>query len=143
MTKKYHFKIYRHCPKEMIFDGEMTFTEARKFMDENASEERRVACEVYNDAVPRWEKSDLTYHGGRRVYGRKGGLYIIDPDYRNMWKPESQRYHLWCVFPDGSRLFVLSTGTEEQACIARDNMQRGRNECRYVVEPSDIPADVL
>lgn len=85
--EEYHFKIFKYCPKEEIFDGMMTFTEARKFMDKNATFERRVAFEVFNDALNRWEKSDCSYHGGRKVYD-KGVLYIIDTDYRNMWLAE-------------------------------------------------------
>jgi hypothetical protein len=84
MEQKYHFSIWKYCPKEEIFDGTMTFTEARKFMDENASFERRVGALVFNEKMNRWEKLRHSYHGGRKVYDEEGRLCIIDPDYRNM-----------------------------------------------------------
>lgn len=86
MTNKYHFKVYRYCPKEQIFDGMMTFTEARRFADQHASDERRVDYEVFNEAMHRWERMDSVFIGGRKVYDRQGDLYTIDADYRNMWK---------------------------------------------------------
>lgn len=138
MKQKYHFKIYRYCPKEQIFDGEMTFQEAHRFCDEHATFERRVNYEVFNEAMHRWENYKDTYHGGRKVYDKKGELYILDPDYRSMWAPESQRCHLWCVRPDGSRTFVQSFATAEQADGRRDFLQKGNGEYRYTVEPSDI-----
>lgn len=53
MKTKHHFIITRYCPTEQLFDGEMTFTEARRFMDQNASNERRVGFKVFNDAIGR------------------------------------------------------------------------------------------
>lgn len=135
---KHHFKIYRYCPKEQIFDGEMTFQEAHRFCDENATSERRVNYEVYNEAMHRWENFGDTYHGGRKVYDKEGILYILDPDYRGMWLPEAQRYHLWCVYPDGRRLFVQSYATEAQAKKWGDFLRADFKECDYIVEPSDI-----
>lgn len=121
----------------------MTFTEARKFMDENATFERRVGFEVFNDAAGRWEKfNNVAYHGGRKVYDN-GDLYILDPDYRGMWKPESQQWHLWCITPDGRKMFCQSFKTEEQANQRRDFLQVGREEYQYIVEPSDIDISTL
>ena len=59
MEERHHFKISRYCPKEEIFDGMMTFTEARKFMDENATFERPdwLGEEVTGD--PRYYNSML------------------------------------------------------------------------------------
>ena len=71
---------------EQLFDGMMTFTEARKFMDEHASYERRVGFKVFNDLLNCWQDFKDSYHGGRKVYDNHGDLYIIDQDYRNMWK---------------------------------------------------------
>lgn len=68
----------------------MTFTEARKFMDENATFERRVGFKVFNDMRNRWEDYGDSFHGGRKMYDKKGDLYIIDSDYRNMWKAETE-----------------------------------------------------
>ena len=68
----------------------MTFTEARKFMDENATYERRVVFKVFNDALNQWQDFRDSYHGNRKVYDHNGDLYIIDPDYRNMWKAKEQ-----------------------------------------------------
>lgn len=90
MEQKYHFIITRYCPKEQIFDGFMTFTEARKFMDEHASDERRVGFMVYNDLINKWQDFGDSYHGGRKVYDKHGQLNIIDPDYRNMWEAKKQ-----------------------------------------------------
>ena len=130
--------ISRYCPKEMIFDGEMTFAEARRFMDEHATFERRVGFEVFNDAVNRWENYGDSYHGGRKVYDKKGHLYIFDPDYRGRLRPESQQWHLWCITPDGRKMFCQSFKTKEQAVRRCDFLQVGREECQYIVEPSDI-----
>lgn len=116
----------------------MTFTEARKFMDEHASFERRVGFKVFNDAMNRWEDFKDSYHGGRKVYDNKGYLYILDPDHSGMWKPEDQAWHLWFVRNDSTRIFVQSFKTEEQANKRRDFLQEGRKEYKYVVEPSDI-----
>lgn len=138
MATKHHFKISRYCPKEIIFDGEMTFTEAHKFMDEHASFERRVGYEVFNDTFNRWETYGISYHGGRKVYDKKGQLFILDPDYRGMWLPESQQWHLWCITPDGSKVFCQSYKSEERASEHRDFLQAGRDEYQYIVEPSDI-----
>ncbi len=90
--EKHHFKITRYCPTEELFNGMMTFTEARKFMDEHASYERRVGFMVFNDLLNRWENfKEEAYHGDRKVWD-KGELYILDPDYRNMWKAETLNY---------------------------------------------------
>lgn len=134
----YYYKIYQYCPKELIFEGEMTFPEAHRFCDEHATSERRVSYEVFNDIMNRWEKYGDTYHGGRKVYDKKGELYILDPDYRNMWKPEAQRYHLWRFNPDGSYLFVQSFATEEKANKRRDFLQEGQRDWLYRVLTSDI-----
>ena len=90
MEHKYHFMITKCCPKEQIFDGDMTFTEARKFMDEHASSDRRVVFKVYNDLTYKWEDGGDSYYGNRNVYDNHGQHYIIDPDYRNMWKAKKQ-----------------------------------------------------
>lgn len=138
MKQKYHFKIYLYCPKEQIFDGEMTFQEAHRFCDEHATFERRVNYEVFNEAMHRWENYKDTYHGGRKVYDKHGDLYLLEPDYRGMCEPKSQRFHLWCITPDGDRRFIQSCATEEQANKRRIFLQTGRDEYRYVVVPSDI-----
>ena len=128
---------------EELFRGEMTFTEARRFMDENASFERRVGFEVFNDAAGRWERfKDVAYHGGRKVWD-KGELYILDPDHRGMWKPEDQAWHLWFVRNDGTRLFIQSFKTEEQANKRRDFLTADWKEGTYIVEPSDIKIEEL
>ena len=119
----------------------MTFTEARKFMDENATSERRVGFEVFNDAAGRWEMfKNVAYHGGRKVYDNVD-LYILDPDYRGMHKPESQQWHLWCITPDGYKKFIKSFHTKDRANTWRAFLQVGRDEFQYIVEPSDI--DIL
>ena len=64
----------------------MTFTEARRFMDENASDERRVSFKIFNDSIGKWQDFGDCYHGGRKVYDKEGQLYMMDIDYRNMWK---------------------------------------------------------
>ena len=138
MKLKYHFKIYRYCPKEQIFDGEMTFQEAHRFCDAHATTERRVNYEVFNDAMHRWESYGDTYHGGRKVYDKKGELYILDPDYRNMWKPESQRFHLWRFNPDGSYRFVQSFSTVEQAQKRRDFLLAGCQDYSYRIVQTDV-----
>ena len=138
MEQKHHFIITRYCQMEQLFDGDMTFTEARKFMDENASFERRVGFKVFNDHTCKWEDFKDSYHGGRKVYDKKGQLYIIDPDYRNMWWPESQAWHLWYVKPDSSRMFCQSFATEEQANARREFLTADWKEGTYIVEPSDI-----
>lgn len=143
MEQKHHFIITRYCPMEQLFDGMMTFTEARKFMDENASFERRVGFKVFNDAMNRWEDFKDSYHGGRKVYDNKGYLYILDPDHRGMWKPEDQAWHLWFVKNDGTRKFVQSFKTEEQANKRRDYLTADWKEGTYIVEPSDIKIEEL
>ena len=137
MEQKHHFIITRYCPMEQLFDGMMTFTEAHKFMDENATFERRVGFEVFNDAMNRWETFNDSYHGGRKVYDKKGQLYIIDPDYRNMWIPDSQAWHLWLIKNDGTQMFIQSFETEKQANKRRDFLN-GWHEGTYIVKPSDI-----
>lgn len=145
MQTKHHFIITKYCPTEEIFNGEMTFTEAHKFMDENATSDRRVGFKVfnqlYNNGSGRWEDYKDSYHGGRKVYDKQGDLYILDPDYSGMYKPESQRFHLWCKQPDGSSRFVQSFAAEEQAVKWRDFLQEGQSTYEFYVKPSDIKED--
>lgn len=141
--QKYHFIITRYCPVELLFDGMMTFTEARKFMDEHASFERRVGFKVFNDAINRWENFKDSYHGGRKVYDTKGNLYILDPDYSEMWKPEDQALQLWFVRNDGTRIFIQSFKTESQAHKWREYLTADWKEGAYIVEPSDIKIEEL
>lgn len=138
MEQKYHFIITRYCPMEQLFDGEMTFPEAKRFMDEHASEERRVGFKVFNDIMNRWEDYKDSFHGGRKVYDKKGDLYILDPDYRDILPPESQRWHLWYVSPEGERIFLCSFRTKEQASAWCDFRSSCCLEGKCVVEPSDI-----
>lgn len=140
MEKKLQFIITRYCPREDIFRGEMTFTEARKFMDENATSERRVGFEVLNDAAGRWEKyNNVSYHGGRKVYDN-GNLYILDPDYKSMWRPEACKWYIWEV--SNGRRFIMSLGTKEKAeevCARYQKWYDYETDHRqYIVEPSDI-----
>ena len=143
MEQMHHFVITKYCPIEQLFDGMMTFTEAHKFMDENASFERRVGFKVFNDATNKWEDFKDSFHGGRKVYDKKGVLYILDPDFRNMWKPEAAAWHLWFIKNDGSRLFVQSFGAKEQAINRRDFLAARWKEGVYIVEPSDIKIENL
>ena len=143
MEKQNHFKITRYCPKEEIFDGMMTFTEARKFMDEHASFERRVGFQVFNDMLNRWEDFGDSYHGGRKGYDKKGNLYILDPDYKHMWHPEACGWDIWEV--SNGRRFVISLGTKERADDLCKKFQKYYGSCgdgrRYVVEESDVRVD--
>lgn len=123
---------------EHLFGGLMTFSEARKFMDAHASFERRVGFKVFNDEINRWEDFKYSYHGGRKIYDNKGCLFICDPDYRAMWRPEDQAWLLWFVRNDGTRKFVQSFKTEEQANKRRDYLTAGWKEGSYIVEQSDI-----
>ena len=143
MEQKHHFIITRYCPAEQIFDGDMTFTEARKFMDEHATNERRVGFKVFNDCIYKWQDFGDSYHGGRKVYDKQGQLYILDPDYRNMWWPDSQKWHLWFVKADGSRMFIQSFKTEGQANMRRDFLTADWKEGHYIVEHSDIKIEEL
>lgn len=143
MELNHHFIITRYCPKEELFDGMLSFTEAHKFMDLHASFERRVGFKVFNEATNRWEDFKVSYHGGRKVYDRKGDLFILDPDYREMRKPETQAWHLWFIKNDGSRLFVQSFKTEGQAIKQRDILAADWKEGEYFVEPSDIKIEGL
>lgn len=140
MEEKHHFKITRYCPKEEIFDGMMTFTEARKFMDENATFERRVGFEVFNDELNRLEDFGDSYHGGRKVYDKKGNLYIIDPDYRNMWLAENCGWYVWEV--SQGRRFIISLGTKERAedvcALCQKWYDHEGDHRQYIVEPSDV-----
>ena len=120
---------------EQLFDGDMSFREAHKFMDENANFERRVGFSVFNDKLNRWEDFKDSYHGGRKVYDKQGYLYILDPDYSNMKKPENQMWHLWFKKPDGSRMFVQSFATEEKANARREFLTADYREGTYIVEP--------
>ena len=138
MEQKHHFVITKYCPIEQLFDGMMSFSEARKFMDLHASFERRVGFKVFNEATNRWEDFKYSYHGERKVYDREGNLFILDPDYREMWKPETQAWHLWFIKNDGSRKFVQSFKDEEEANNQRDFLTASWKEGVYVVEPSDI-----
>lgn len=83
MTHKYHFIISKYCPLEVIYDGFMTFTEARKLMDKNATFERRVGFRVFNDKLRKWEDYRHAYHGNRRVF-QDGDLYLLDKEYENL-----------------------------------------------------------
>ena len=143
MDEKYHFKIARYCPREEIFDGMMTFTEARKFMDENASFERRVGFQVFNDKMNRWEDFGDSYHGGRKVYDKRGNLNIIDPDYRSMWSPWNCGWYIWEV--SRGRRFIISLGTKEKADEVCKKYQEWHDACgdglRFVVEESDVHDD--
>ena len=143
MEKQKHFKIARYCPKEEIFDGMMTFTEAREFMDVHASFERRVGFQVFNDLRNRWEDFGDSYHGGRKVYDKKGNLNIIDPDYRNMWSPENCGWYIWEV--SRGRRFIISLGTKERADDLCKKFQKYYGSygdgLRYVVEESDVRVD--
>lgn len=149
MEQKHHFIITRYCPMEQLFDGMMTFTEARKFMDENASFERRVGFKVFNalfnNGSGRWEDFKDSYHGGRKVYDKKGDLYIIDPDYKSMWRPEACRWYIWEV--SNGRRFIISLGTKERAdevCAKYQKWYDYENDHRqYIVEPSDINISTL
>ena len=116
----------------------MTFTEAHKFMDENASFERRVGFKVFNDYLRKWIDFKDSYHGGRKVYDNEGDLYILTPDYRGMRKPEDQAWDLWFVRNDGTRMFIQSFKTEEKANKWRDYLTADWKEGTYIVEPSDI-----
>lgn len=138
MEPKHLFIITKYCPMEKLFDGIMTFTEAHKFMDEHASDERRVGYKVFNNYLQKWQDFKDSYHGGRKVYDNRGYLYILDPDYRNMWEPESQAFHLWFVKNDGTRIFVQSFKDEEQANKRRNFLTADWKEGTYIVEPSDI-----
>ena len=138
MQQRYHFIITKYCPIEQIFDGEMTFTQAHKFMDEHASFERRVGYQVFDDYLHKWLDFKDSYHGGRKVYDNKGYLYILDPDYREMKKPESQAFHLWFVRNDETRRFVQSFSTKKKAEKWRDFLNADWKEGAYIVEPSDI-----
>lgn len=143
MEQKYHFIITRYCPMEQIFDGMMTFTEARKFMDEHASFERRVGFKVFNNYLCEWQDFKDSFHGGRKVYDNKGCLYILDPDYRRMRMPECQAWHLWYYRNDDTRIFIRSFRTEEAANIWRDFLAADWKEGIYIVKPSDIEVENL
>jgi len=143
MEQKHHFIITRYCPTEQLFDGMMTFTEARRFMDEHASFERRVGFKVFDNYLRKWQDFKNSYHGGRKVYDNKGYLYILDPDHRGMRKPEDQAWHLWFVRNDGTRIFIQSFKTEEQANKRRDYLTADWKEGTYIVEPSDIKIEEL
>lgn len=138
MEQKHHFIITKYCPMEQIFDGMMTFTEAHKFMDEHASFERRVGYKVFDDNLSKWLDFKDSYHGGRKMYDKRGKLYILDPDYREMWEPESQAFHLWFVRNDGTRIFVQSFENEKQANRRRDYLTADWKEGTYIVKPTDI-----
>lgn len=143
MDKMHYFIITRYCPVEELFDGMMTFTAAHRFMDEHASFERRVGFKIFNEGMNRWEDFKDSYHGGRKVYDNKGELYILDPNYRGMWKPEDQAWHLWYVRSDRSRVFIQSFRTVEQANEWRDFLTADWKDGRYIVEPSDIKIEDL
>lgn len=138
MEQKHHFIITKYCPMEQLFDGMMTFTEAHKFMDEHASFERRVGYKVFDENLSKWLDFKDSYHGGRKVYDNRGILNILDPDYREMWKPESQAFHLWFVRNDETRIFIQSFENEEQANKRRDYLTADWKEGTYIVEPTDI-----
>lgn len=91
MEERHQFIISKYCPKEVIFEGEMTFTEARRYMDENATNERRVGFKVFNDYLNIWQEFGDSFHGNRKVYDRNGELWLIDTDYRNMWLVKNEQ----------------------------------------------------
>lgn len=136
MEAKHHFIITRYCPKEQIFDGEMTWTQAHRFMDEHATNERRVGFKVFNEMLSRWEDFGDAYHGGRKVYDKGGELYILDPDYRSQWRPQACGWYVWEV--SQGRSFVMSVGTKERAERIRDDCQSFNPDKKYIVEPADV-----
>ena len=140
MNKKQRFIITKYCPTEQIFNGEMTFTEARRFMDENACFDRRVGFKVFDNAMNRWEDIGLSFHGGRKVYDKTGDLFIIDPDYREMWRFDNGRWYIWEI--RNGRRFIMSLSTKAKAeyvCSWFQNYSDIRNGQRqYVVEQCDI-----
>lgn len=143
MLQRYHFVITRYCPMEQLFDGMMTFTEARKFMDEHASFERRIGFKVFDNSQNKWQDFKDSYHGERKVYDNKGYLYILDPGYRDMKKPEDQAWHLWFIRNDGTQMFIQSFKTEEAANKWRDFLTADWKKGTYIVKPSDIKFDNL
>lgn len=48
METRFHFSITRHNPTEKIHDEEMTFTEARRYMDNHAKKERPITFKVFD-----------------------------------------------------------------------------------------------
>lgn len=138
MKQKHHFIIEKYCPLEKIFDGYMTFQEAHHFMDENATFERRVGYKVYNECTCKWEDFKDSYHGGRKVYDKKGNLFILDPDYNSMWRPNSQKWHLWFIKPDGKHIFCQSFSTFDKANERREFLMAGWKSGTYTVRESDI-----
>lgn len=142
MEEKYTFIIKRYCPTEELFKGEMTFTEAHKFMDEHATPERRVGYIVFNEWLGKWEDFKDAYHGGRKVYDHKGQLYILKPNYAGMDLPEMQQWHLCFIDEAGENRFLQSFATKEKANARCQFLQGCANimydGVKYVVKPSDI-----
>lgn len=62
---------------------------------------------------------------------------------RGVRKPEDQAWHLWFVRNDGTRIFIQSFKTEEQANKRRDYLTADWKEGTYIVEPSDIKIEEL
>jgi hypothetical protein len=139
------FKIFKMYPMEEILDGKMTFAEARKYMDEHASHDRPVCYRAFNPYNHQWYSGELQYCGGRKVYDNLGLLYILDPDYRNMWRPGQCTWYLWEV--SEGRKFIQSYNSNEMAEMVRTRRQEIGDEERlfeegdkkvYVVEPCDV-----
>lgn len=134
----FHFIIEQYCPREVLFDGDLSFSDAHRLMDEKATPLRRVGYKVFNDHTLKWEDFNDSYHGNRKVYDNHGQLYVLDPDYRNMWLPENQRFHLWFVPKQGNKVFIMSFPTEQKAQEAAKFLSAPWREGRYVVKPSDF-----
>ena len=118
----------------------MTFAEAHKYMDENATFERRVGYEVFNDAMNRWEDFKDSYHGNRKVYDKTGELYILNPDYSAMWRPQDCGWYLWEV--SKGRRFISSHKSKSDAlkrCAMLQEWNEGNEaNLKFIVEKSDV-----
>lgn len=142
MQQIHHFVIFKSSPLEKIFDGSMTFPDAREFMDLNACSGRPIVYKVFNDSLNRWEDFKDSYVGERKVYDKLHNLFILDPDYHEMKKLESQLFHLWLLSDEGFRVFIQSFSSEALAISCRDflnfNSVEGFYKGIYYVVPSDI-----
>lgn len=138
----YHFIIEQYCPREVLFDGVLSFPDAHRLMDEKATPLRRVGYKVFNEYTLKWEDFKDSYHGSRMVYDHNGELYVLDPDYRHMWLPEKQRFHLWFMPKKGTALFVMSFSTEPMAQKFADTLSAPWKEGVYVVKPSDFKENI-
>lgn len=137
---KHHFQIYRYDPKELLFDGEMTFPEAHQYMDEHASFLRRVSYEVFNESINKWEDFKDTYFGNRKVYDKKGELYILNPDYQSMWRPQYCQWYIWEV--SKGRRFISCHKSEDDAkkrcAFLQDWNECNENKPKFIYEKSDV-----